>query len=208
MACGLPGLVQRNVDVEDLIPTGTAGEPSQTAPKPTLQPPTPIVKPDQDCLTGTWEITNLSDYILAAIPADLAEKYDLQYNGSSGKATFTFTPDGSITLNADQIVILFDAKVSIITLSLKVRIDGSATGKYILTDSSLTTTNMNTAELNASAKAAGQDVIDPAQVINAIPLVKSPYNVARSTCEDDSLQLKLQAYPESIPALTFQRVKA
>ena len=190
-----------------MVPTWTAEAFPQGVLKPTPQPSTPTEASDQDCLNGTWEITNLSDYILAAIPSDLAESYNLKYKGSTGKATFTFTPNGSITLRADQIEILFDAKVSIITLPLKVQIDGTASGDYTLEGDVLTTANINTAELDASAKAAGQDVIDPAQVINAIPLVKAPYNTAEITCTGDNLHLKLQAYPDNIPPLAFRRVK-
>ena len=212
MACNLISIVQQSARqsslpsmVEAPTPTVLAFAPTQVQSTLTSQP-TPG-NPAQLCLVGTWEIANLGDYVLAAIPPDMANTYNLNYKGSSGNAYFTFSPDGSIALRADQLKFQFNAKVSLFTLPLTVTIDGNASGDYTIEANTLTTENMNTTGLTASAITAGQQVIDSSQIINVIPLLLPPYNTADYTCEGNSLQLKLQAYPTNIPPLTFQRVQ-
>jgi hypothetical protein len=206
LACRLTGLVQQNIETANSPTTAVVN-----TPLPTLPPePTPTTDPviaAKTCLAGTWEINDLSAYILAAIPADLANQYGLQYQGTSGEAYFTLTPDGEFIMQADQLQMLFQAKVSIFKAQVSVNVDGKATGKYTVEGNSLTTSDVDTSGLSASAQALGNDLIDPAQLIRAIPLIQSPTNTAEYTCAGDKLQLKISSYPENIPLLVFNRVK-
>jgi hypothetical protein len=201
-------------------PTETAEEPAMNIPTslpedtatPTQVPETPVSFQDaqtggQACLNGTWTINNLSTYVTEAIPPDLADQYNLKYKDTSGSAILTLTPDGRISLRFDQLIFQFDASVSIFSVPLTVGIDGEARGEYALNGNLLTTSQMDTSGLSASAVAMGQDVIDPAQIISLIPLVEPPFNTAVYTCAGDTLQLEFPAYPEDFPPLVFQRVK-
>jgi hypothetical protein len=71
----------------------------------------------------------------------------------------------------------------------------------------LTTSQMDTSGITAAAEAMGQNVVEPAQIIGFIPLVKPPFNTAIYTCAGDTLQLEFPAYPEDFPPLVFQRMK-
>jgi hypothetical protein len=206
LACRLTGILQQNIETTETPTTVVVN-----TPLPTLPPmPTPTTDPAiaaQTCLAGTWEISDLSAYILAAIPPDLASQYALQYQSSSGEAYFTLTPDGEFIMQADQLQMLFEAKVSIFKAQVSVKVDGEATGMYTVQDDTLTTSNVDTSGLQASAQALGNDLVDPAQLIRAIPLIQPPSNSAEFTCAGDQLQLKISSYPESIPPLVFQRAK-
>jgi len=161
----------------------------------------------KSCLNGTWVINNLSSYVAAAIPPELADEYDLVYKETSGTATLSFVPDGRITLLFDELIFLFDAKISLFTVPLTLRVDGQVNGVYSLSGDTLTTSQMDTSRLSAAAQAMGQDVIDPAQIISLIPLVQSPVNNALYTCAGNTLQLQFPAYPVDFPPLVFQRVQ-
>jgi hypothetical protein len=206
LACRLTGIVQQNIETTETPTTLVVN-----TPPPTLTPiPTPTTDPAiaaKACLAGTWQINDLSAYILAAIPPELANQYGLQYQSSSGEAFFTLSPDGKFSMQADQLQMLFEAKVSIFKAQVTVNVDGEAIGKYTVEDNTLTTSDVDTSGLEASAQALGNDLVDPAQLISAIPLIQPPSNSAEFTCAGDQLQLKILSYPENIPPLVFKRVK-
>jgi len=165
MACNFSGLLADGAETEAGLPQ--EGDVSM----PTIQP-TPT---GQSCLINTWEIPGLSDYVLAAIPPDLAEQYQLKYKDTSGHIYVTFSPDGQMKLQADQLEMLFDAKVSLFRVEVAVTLDGVAVGDYDVNGSTLTTSNVDTSALNASAQALG----------------------------GSTLQMRILAYPDSMPPLVF-----
>jgi hypothetical protein len=158
-----------------------------------------------NCLANTWEITGLSDYVVAAIPPEMAAEYNLEYQGANGSAFFILTPDGRITLQADQLELLFEARVAVLTVPVTVSVDGEAVGSYAVDGVTLTTSGMDTSGLTVSARALNSDLVPPAQIINAIPLLSPPFNTAEYACTGDTLQLQIAAYPEGVPPLVFQR---
>jgi hypothetical protein len=190
------------------VPTRAPALTSVQTPAPT-KTPVPTADPlasAQACLAGTWEITDISNAIIAAIPPDLAKQYNLQYTGASGKGYYTLTPDGNVSMQADQMELKFTAKASVFDVPVTVSVDGQVKGKYSLKGNTLTTSDMDTSGITASAQALGQEVMTQEQIIRAIPLINAPYNTAEYTCSGDTLQLKLPSYPESIPPLVFHKV--
>jgi hypothetical protein len=174
------------------------------APLPTLLPT--AVPEQESCLVGNWQVTGLSDYILAFIPPEVAEQYSLKYQGTNGSIYFSLLPDGSLNMQADQLEILFEAKMSIFTVPVSASLDGEVSGKYSVDGDTLTTSDMDTSGLSASAQAMCNQLMDPAQIIAAIPLLSPPYNTAQYSCSGNTLQLRLPAYPDSLPPLVFTRV--
>lgn len=211
MACNLASLLSPATaeDVEkrsqvETKPTAEVKEPPQVE---NTQIPTPdSLDSAKACLAGTWEIVDLSSYVIAAIPPELAAQYKLKYKETSGYAELSLTPDGRITLAFHGLIFLFDANVSVFTVPLTVGIDGDINGGYSVDESTLSTSGMNTNDLTSVAQALGQDVVDPAMIKSVIPLVQTPFNRAVYTCAGDTLQLEFPAYPENIPPLVFQRV--
>ncbi len=219
MACGFSGIIQpsgeeqpsHTVVAQEILVTTVPSSPEEIetttqvekTPLPTVDP----IDAAKSCLANTWEIKGLSDYVIAAVPPELAEEYDLQYEDTSGQAYFTLSPDGQITLQAENLAFLFTAKISIFEVPVKVQIDGTAVGNYDVDSKTLTTSNMDTSGLTASAQALNEDLIEPDQIINSIPLINPPFNTAKYSCQGDMLELTLSGYPESIPPLVFQAVE-
>lgn len=202
-ACNLPGVIQRSLD-EGISADAAENTPVATnAPTQTEDSSTATTS----CLFGTWEMGDLSPYILAAIPQDMAEQYNLAYQGANGRALFTLSPDGNLNIQADKMEMLFEAQASILKVPISVKVDGEAVGKYRLEANRLTTLDVNTSGLSASAQAFGNDLIDSTQILDAIPLLRSPFNTAEFTCVGDRLQLRVLSYPEEIPPLVLNRVK-
>lgn len=202
-ACNLPGVIQRSLN-EGMSADAAENTPVATnAPTQTVDSSTTVTS----CLFGAWEIDDLSPYILAAIPQDMAEQYNLVYQGANGRALFTLSPDGNLNIQADKMEMLFEAQTSILKVPISVKVDGEARGKYRVEANRLTTLDVNTSGMIASAQAFGNDLIDSAQILDAIPLLRSPFNTAEFTCVGDGLQFKVLSYPEKMPPLVFNRVK-
>jgi hypothetical protein len=199
MACNLPAFVQRQ-----LAPPTATTEPS-IAPLVEAVPPSDPLASDQACLVGDWQVSGLNQYVVAAIPPDLAQEYDLQYQDTTGSAYFSLSPDGHFALTADQLELVFNARVSFLRVPVMVGFDGQALGSYTVEGDTLTITGMDTRGLQASARAMGNNLMEPAQIINAIPFMRPPHNVARYACTGDRLQLKLLSYPDRLPPLVFNR---
>jgi hypothetical protein len=209
MSCSIGGFVGQTIQSPPPISTVTLKTATsketlaENLPAPTLDP----FNAAQDCLTKTWEIKGLSDYVLKAVPQDLIEEYKLEYDNTSGQAFIHLFSDKSVILQADELVLFFNAQFSIFKVPVTVSINGSAIGAYNVDHNTLTIREMDTSELNASAKALNEDLIESNQIIETIPFVSPPYNTAEYKCQDEILQLSLTAYPNDLPPLIFEAVE-
>jgi hypothetical protein len=204
-ACNLPAFVRARF----ASPTPTSNEPhsgieSTAVPSTAAPTPDPLAA-SQACLAGDWQISDLSRYVMAAIPPEQAKEYGLEYRDTSGAAYFSLAPGGRFALTADQFEMVFGAKISILSVPVAVGFDGQALGSYSLQGDTLTITGVDTSGLQAYAQAMGNNLMEPAQIVRAIPFMRPPHNVARFTCGGDQLQLKLLSASDSLPPLTFTR---
>ena len=219
MSCSLGGIAQIVIDSQQ-TDDGTIKQPtvqveslpiqSQEQANTLENSPTPTVDrllASKSCLAKTWEIKGLSDYVLAAVPPELAEEYSLEYIDTTGAAYLKLTSDEKIELQIRDLVFLFNARFSIFEVPVTVEIDGIADGTYQVEDNTLRFTGIDTSGLTASAKALDEEIMEPDQIINAIPFVRPPFNTATYTCQDDELTLKISGYPDNIPPLVFQAVR-
>jgi hypothetical protein len=202
MACNLFNSVQFNF-AEQSANSNETDLPSQAFTDPGIDSDDST----KSCLAKTWEITGLSDYITAAIPANVAAEYNLQYENSRGHVYFTLTPDGQIILLADHLELIFSTQALVFNVPVIVSIDGTALGSYMADDTNLTITQLDTSGLSATAQAFGEDLVDSQQIISAIPLTQAPYNTAHYTCQGDLLQLDFSNAPGNLPPLIFQAVQ-
>jgi hypothetical protein len=219
ISCSLGGLAQivldpQPMDGDETLQSTVNVESQQTdlleqvitvenTPIPTVDP----LQVSKSCLARTWEINGLSDYVLAAVPPELAEEYSLEYIDTTGDAYLKLTSDDMMTLQINDLEFLFNARFSIFEVPVTVRIDGSANGTYQIEDDILRFNDINTSGLTASAKALDEDIMQPEQIINAIPFVRPPFNTAKYSCLGDVLTLKLSGYPDHTPPLVFQAVR-
>ncbi len=211
-ACNFPRLaesVKENTDT----PTIPSSQ-EQTDNQPVIQnqntPAPPTSSPDltgATCLMGKWTIDDFSPYVLSALPQDMVQQYQITYNDMSGHVLLTFNEDKTMALQADQLQINFSGKISFMKVPLKLSVDGPATGTYQADDSNLTTENVDTNKMQASASAMGQNLVDPPTIISAIPLLGPPTNQAKYTCSGDILQMRILAYPDNVPSFVFHRIQ-
>ena len=115
MSCSLGGIAQIVLDSQPtdeltiLQPTDTVESlPMQRQEQTNVldNTPTPTVDPlivSKNCLAKTWEIDGLSDYVLAAVPPDLAEEYSLEYIDTTGTAYLKLTSDENRILITSQL---------------------------------------------------------------------------------------------------------
>ena len=219
MSCSLGNIAQiviesRPMDDDTTLQTTANAEPlpsdNQDQALTVENTPTPTIDPllaSKSCLAKTWEIKGLSDYMLAAIPPELAEEYSLEYIDTTGSAYLKLTSDEKIMFQINDLEFLFNARFSIFTVPVTVRIDGTADGTYRVENNTLLFNNIDTSGLTASAKALDEDIMEPDQIINAIPFVRPPFNTAEYSCQGDELTLKLSGYPDDIPPLAFQAIR-
>lgn len=219
MSCGLGSAAQIKIESQpsavpetEESPVAVESQPTQILEQVTQlkNTPTPTIDPlisAKSCLAKTWQINGLSDYVLAAVPPELAEEYSLEYVDTTGSADLKLTNDGKIELRVENLEFLFNARFTIFEVPVIVSIDGTAYGTYELDATTLRINNMDTSGLTASAKAMGEDIMDPDQIIQSIPFVRPPYNTAAYSCQGDVLTLKLSGYSDEIPPLVFQAVK-
>lgn len=213
MACGFGGFAQQKIETQanELEPAPESQPVAEIeVQKEIVNTPIPTVDPldaAKSCLAKTWEINGLGDYVIAAIPPELAAEYGLAYVGTSGGASLTLSDDGYALLQANQLEFLFNAQVNILKVPVTVRVDGTAVGTYTANLKTVTIDHMETSGLTASAQALGQDLMEPDQIIASIPFVRPPYNTAEYRCQGNTLEVKLSGYPEDMPPLIFQAVK-
>lgn len=222
VACALPGWGQPQDSAPTLVihdPTINAIETALMQPTASSVPttthtpipnvPTDTAAPPEDplaaCLIGTWRATNIQDYVIAAIPADMMQEYKPEYKNSTGQVYVSFFDNGMITIQAYQLALEFNIQASIFKVGLTISLDGMSTGQFVAEGDQLTTRDMTTTGLTASAKSLGQDVASSDDIIASLPLVKPPFDQALYQCSDQALLLTMNAYPEGIPPLAFQR---
>ena len=171
---------------------------------PTSQP-TDTPKPSA-CLVGSWQASNLGNYILSALPQEVLDEYQPAFKSESGELLITFGADGSVNIAANQFELVFDTKASVFTVALVVRLDGTINGQYYIDGNTIVTSNMNTSQMKASARALGQDMFPPEEILPMIPLVEPPFNAAYYQCSQQTLSLQLTAYPDDVPPVNLQRI--
>ena len=219
MSCSLGGIAQIALESQPMEDNTTLQTTADLEPLPSdsqeqaitvENTPTPTIDPllaSKSCLAKTWEIQGLSDYVLAAVPPELAEEYSLEYQNTTGTAYLKLTSDDKMALQINDLEFLFSARFSIFQVPVTVSIDGIADGSYQVDNDTLRFNDIDTSGLTASAKAMDEEIMEPDQIINAIPFVRPPFNTAIYSCQGDELTLKISGYPDNIPPLVFQAVR-
>jgi hypothetical protein len=206
MACNLPDAIINSIQYSS-AEEGDEVSKEEMPGENILSPEGIVTEAPGACLAGTWEITGIHEYVLAAIPQEMAEEYNLEYKGTNGSVYFILTPDGQAVMQADELEIVLEAQASIFTVPVTASLDGEAVGRYTANGGVLTTTGMDTSGLSASAQAMGQELASSEQILRAIPMLKPPANSAEYICEGDTLSMRVDAYPTGVPPLEFVRVE-
>jgi hypothetical protein len=150
--------------------------PFASAPSPT-ETPTAVPLPtamnqaaapsEAACLIGAWDVGDLGPYLKAAIPPDALQGGQLEPKGYSGSLIYHFAPDGKVTAVADQYQLNAQVKLAILSLPLKVTINGTTSASYTADpqNETLSLFNPDVSQLTASVTLAGNEVVKPDQIL-------------------------------------------
>ncbi len=159
--------------------------------------------PGADCLVGTWQIQDFNNYVQTLLNQALSQFGNVGEVSSSGAVRYSFSPDGSLTVVADQLELKGKISVSIFPVSANFMVSGSASADYLADESSgkLTISNFNPGDLTITADANGQSFdqqIDPSILLFS---TSHSSTTIQYQCSENSLQLTIP-----IPQLPAQNV--
>ena len=101
--------------------------PPEVAPTHTIEPTDPPTT-GLACLSGTWELVNVENYMNSVVPPDLAGS--LTFVESSGTASAIYAADGTYTYRLDEFRVLYSMDGGTGPLTMEVYMDGEGAGIY------------------------------------------------------------------------------
>ncbi len=186
-----------NLGFKASIPTP---QPTATAtPLPAASNPSP----GADCLVGKWQIQDFNNYVQTLLNQALSQFGNVGEVSSSGAVRYSFSPDGNLTVVADQLELKTKISVSFFPVNANIIVSGSASADYLADESSgkLTISNFNPGDLTITADANGQSFdqqIDPSILLFS---TSQSSTTIQYQCSENSLQLTIP-----IPQLPAQNV--
>lgn len=151
------------------LPFASAPTPTETptaAPLPTATNQA-IAPSGAACLIGAWDVGDLGPYLKAAIPPDALQGGQLEPQGYSGSLIYRFASDGRVTAVADHYQLNARVKLTILSLPLKIAINGTTSASYTADtqNGTLNLSNPDVSQLTASVTLAGNEVVKPDQIL-------------------------------------------
>jgi hypothetical protein len=133
---------------ESPIPTMAA----TNTPEPTSTPATGLA-----CLSGTWELVNIENYMDSVIPPEMAGL--LTYVENSGTASANFNPDGTYTYQVNQFRVQYSMDMGSGPMTMEVLMNGEGNGTYeAVDDNTLTFTELDNSGVTLTATLGGEAI--------------------------------------------------
>ncbi len=212
LACNFPNVISKSLPTDTPTPLATSTPEQISTPKPSSTPESVspgTAKPiagAPSCYLGAWELKDISALVKALLAGQKIQ--NVQFSGSTGSMTLTFTKDGKMTLEANQFTSTYTAKLSILPINLQVVINGSGSGDYTLDDQdSLLVSNPDFGAIIISVTAASIQVLPPTQLKTLIPVLQGDLTGQTanlgSTCKGNEMTFNTGI--TDVPPLTFNR---
>jgi hypothetical protein len=152
---------------------------------------------------GKWQIQDFNNYVQTLLNQALSQFGNVGEVSSSGAVRYSFSPDGNLTVVADQLELKTKISVSFFPVNANIIVSGSASADYLADESSgkLTISNFNPGDLTITADANGQSFdqqIDPSILLFS---TSQSSTTIQYQCSENSLQLTIP-----IPQLPAQNV--
>lgn len=193
-----PQVLKANTDT-------SGGSPSPNKGEATTIPDKVVRKKTSSCITGEWQVGDMSSYIASVLPIEMHLTGELQFKGTSGTMHYTFADDGQVTLKADSYTFHFVVAVSEIPdLPLEITLNGSSSGSYTADDNFLNLSAEAPADLKVTVKVAGEAMMENARVANLVPMGGPGDQSYPYLCEGNTLRI-LSPVPTALP-ITLTRV--
>ncbi len=171
--------------------------PSPEAPSSPVPQSAPL-EPD-DCLVGTWEVSDMNALVTSMLPIDMQLGEGLKFEGVTGSLRYTFDPDFNVTLEADSYTFNFTLAVSEVPpMAIKVIMDGHSEGIATWAGESLTFAEGAPDNLKVTVIAAGQTLAGDAKVASLLPLGTAAQQTCSYQCAGDTLTI-LPPGPTALP---------
>jgi hypothetical protein len=206
LACNIPNAISTSLPTHTPNPLPTlTPEPSPT-PKTALPGTSKPLATVANCYLGAWELKDISGLVKALLAGQKIQ--NVQFSGSSGSLTLTFTKDGKMTFAANQFISTYTARISILPINLDAIINGSGSSDYSLDDqNSLLVANPDFGAIVISAKAASIELLPPTQLKQLIPVLQGDLTGQTvnlgSTCKGNVMTFNTGI--ADVPPLTFTR---
>ncbi len=190
LACSLP------FGLGSSAATPAAGQPESTPAAPPAQ-----AASGAECIVGTWELTDLSEYMKSVVPDTGGT---LTYQGTSGSARYIFGADGKAQIQADNLQVSYKMGAGI-NLDFQVGLNGSGTADYTVAEGNLlSTTNVNVDGLALTLTMGGVPFGDSSSLGSMIPFFGETSSAMPFTCTSTTLTYTPAA--QGAQPVTFTRV--
>ncbi len=172
--------------VPTVAPTATpTATPVPTAtPAPTA---TPLPPSNSACLVGTWELSDMSQYMQSVIAQSGGA---VEFVGQTGRITYVFGADGSAKVDAQDFSMKMSMTVEKLTFELNITISGGATSTFTATDETVTFSDGELRGLKFSATMNGTELFNstPAELAAMFGVSPDPrYNTFGYQCDATTL---------------------
>lgn len=139
-------------------PTNTPVPPTNT-PVPTDTPAPIVAAGGGDCVVGSWQVTNMQDYMESLMGSALDDSLgNFTFVSQTGEALINFGADGRATMNADNFALHFTIDVSGVSLDMAVTLNGTSSSDFVVdSPGQITFSNGDTSDMSLSVTIGGNE---------------------------------------------------
>ena len=164
-------------------------------------PPFPVAS-GAECLVGTWELADLSEFMASVLPPQ--SEGTLTYKGTAGTAFYTFNSDGTAGVQADQLKVDYQLGGGL-NLDIQVSLNGHGTADYSVAEGNLlSTTNVNIDDLAMALTMGGMPTGDGSTLGGMVPFFGETASATPFTCTPTTLTYT--PVTEGAQAVVFTRI--
>lgn len=158
-----------------------------------------------ECLVGTWEITNSRTFAPALLPEGAFVIQELTFMGSEGNLTYTFQKDGRLIVQANS----WNGRLTVnsggILMLLELFLNGKADAEFSLQADTLQVGKLLSSQMTYAADLDGIAMQDSKNPGEFLPLFTSAHPAAQYQCQRNVLRLSFANWPAVSDPLQFNR---
>jgi hypothetical protein len=158
------------------------------------------------CLVGIWSIRHPETFYQYSLPPGSFDLTTLIFKDSRGGIGYRFDSEGVLTVEAVEFDGKFDVKEGAGTLPLEIKINGFASGTYMINGDTVSLDKVLNSAIDYSATYAGEPMMNTKKIDEFAPLFLPPYTTAKFECTSDKLILQILDFPGYQEKIEFQRL--
>jgi hypothetical protein len=158
------------------------------------------------CLVGIWSNVNPETFIKYSLPPGSFDLNTLTYKDSRGGIGYRFDSQGILSIEAVEFTGKFDVKDGARIWPLETRMNGFASGTYVLDGDTVRLDKVLTSEIEYTATYSGEQMMGTKKVDEFAPLFLPHYTTAKFECTPDKLTLQILNFPGYQEKIEFKRL--